>query len=221
MWISIFIERSNSEIFFPVTPSSELVYPSLPYSICVNGNFGCPGLTCLFSQNPIITREGCASGLLIQIPSQLKNVLEPSEKPLGKAMVRWHRHHDVRGSVHGSSPSGRALLTNRMGCRCQAPARSQVLSSHGHTEDKLQYKGSISLNLCGIGKPVFWKTLPLFSFWRNFLSLISITCRIWLRRARASTVQFSLEPSSATLCYKTLIRLEITQTHRGGAVTGF
>lgn len=37
---------------------------------------------------PIITREGCASGLLIQIPSQLRNVLEPSEKPLGKAMVR-------------------------------------------------------------------------------------------------------------------------------------
>lgn len=108
-----------------------------------------------------------------------------------------------------------------MGWKCQALVRSQALSSHSHMEDKLQYKGSISHNLCGIGKPVFWKSLPLFSFWRNFLSLISITCRIWLRRVRASAVQFSLELSSATLCYKTLIRLEITQTHGGGAVTGF
>lgn len=186
----------------------------------MNGNFGCPGLTCLFSQDPIITREGCASGL-IQIPSQLRNVIELSEKPLRKATVRWHRHHNARGSMHGSSPCGHALLTNRMGCRCQALARSQALSSHSHREDKLQYKGSISLNLCGIGKPVFWKTLPLFSFWRNFLSLISITCRLWLRRAKASAVQFSLEPSSATRCYKTLIRLEITQTHGAGAVTDF
>lgn len=84
----------------------------------------------LFSQNPIVIKEGCA------FRSSHPDSFSAHECP----WTSWDDTdiRDAHGSVQVSSPSGRALLTSRTGCRCQAPTRSQALSSHSHTEDKLQ-----------------------------------------------------------------------------------
>lgn len=95
------------------------------------------------------------SGLFIQMLSQLMNVLEPSEKPLGKAMVTLQTSMilmEARMFLHRGDVLSR-LAGHTGGAELQPGTE---LCHHTITQKaRLQCDGSISLNLCGVGKPVF------------------------------------------------------------------
>lgn len=126
---------------------------------------------------------------------------------------------DACGSLPHSFPSGSAL---QISCGGQVPTRNQALSSHRHRDDKASSPERNFTSSLQCRETCVLKNFAAVFFFMELLLVNFCTCRIGLRRAAAHTVQCSLEVNSATLCYNTLIRLEITQTCQGaGAVTDF
>lgn len=177
------------------------------------GTLGAQTRKCLFSQYPIKKgRRQCLHVVSSRFLLSPGMFLSTSRKLLGGGPVGWDRNSSCSWK-HATCLHGADLVSwqTQWAVDTKFPPGPK-LSRHTITQKiRLLHEGSISLNLSGARKPVFWKTLPLFSFRQNFFWLIFVTCRIWLRQSTPNSVQFSLELSWATLCYNTLIWLETTQ----------